>query len=101
MKSKVIKFDKDLLEGIKHFEDVHKEYLDEDGTVNSDGYNLLHDAEVNWGNDPKWHDYEKYHLQPRLSDYWYNPSEDIEYKKHWIKLHSKEAEEYGVEVDEN
>lgn len=99
-KTKVIKFDKDLLDSITNFEDVHKEYLEEDGTVNDDGYDLLHESEVNWGDDIKWNDYRKYHLQPRLDEYWYNPSEDKEYKKHWIKLHTKKAEEYGVEINE-
>lgn len=98
--TRLIKISEDLLTGIKSFEKIHKQYLNEDGTVNRDGYNLLHDAEVNWADDIKWNDYTKYHLQPRLSNYWYNPSEDIEYKKHWIKLHHKEAEKYGVEIDE-
>jgi len=89
----------DLIEAIKHFEKVHKSYLDNDGSLNESGFDLLHDAEVNWSDDIKWHDYEKYHLQPRLSDYWFNPSEDIEYKAHWIKLHPRLALKYGVEVE--
>ena len=82
-----MKIDKELVEAIKNFEKAHKSYLDSDGSLNESGWNLLHDAEVNWGDDPKWHDYEKFHLQPRHEDYWFNPEEDLEYKRHWKALH--------------
>ncbi len=93
-----IEIDNDLVEAIKNFEKSHKVYLEHDGSLNQDGCNLLHDAEVNWGNDPKWHDYEKYHLQPRIESYWYGnetlEQHDINYKAHWKALHPKLAKEY-------
>ncbi len=95
-----IDIDPDLVKAIKDFESSHKDYLEEDGSLNGDGWSLLHDAEVNWGNDPKWHDFEKYHLQPRLEEYWQSVNDekleyhDVQYKAHWKALHPKLAKEY-------
>lgn len=96
----VSKIDKEFVESIRQFEKVHKKYLNEDGSVNEDGYDLLHDAEVNWADDIKWNDYTKFHLQPRLENYWFEPKEDVNYKRHWIALHPKIAKEYDVEIEE-
>jgi hypothetical protein len=85
----------ELAESIKNFEDVHcgKGYFNEDGSLTDDGWNLLHSAEVEWGNDPKWHDYEKFHLRSRLENYWYGEGEeaDNEYWEAWCELHPKET----------
>jgi len=88
--------DKELVEGIKHFEKVHKKYLNSDGSLNEDGYGVCHDYEINWGDDPKWADYFLFHLRPRLENYWYDEVqedniEDKNYRKHWSVLHPKLA----------
>lgn len=85
-----------LAESIKSFEKVHADYdlFHEDGSLTQDGYDLLHDAEVNWGNDPKWHDHEKFHLRSRLSDYWFGCGDeeaDVDYWEAWVELHPKEV----------
>lgn len=91
--------DTEFVEAIKSFEQSHKKYIERDGYLNQDGVDYLHDAEVNWGDDIKWNDYIKFHMQPRLEEYWFeNTSEeitnnDIEYKEHWKALHPKLAKE--------
>lgn len=95
--------DEEFLEAIKSFEQIHKKYLEKDGSLNQDGVDYLHDAEVNWADDIKWNDHIKFHMQPRLSDFWFGNGggeetmNDIEYRKQWRTLHPKLAKEYGVE----
>ncbi len=102
--SKQIKIDKDFVDSIKRFEKIHKKYIEEDGSLNDEGWDYLHDAEVNWGDDIKWNDHIKFHMQPRVNEYWYgdtkNEERDIEYKRHWIALHPKKAKEFDIEVDD-
>lgn len=71
-----------LKESIIKFESVYQKYLNPNGSLNREGYKLLCRLEANLTFD-KYHEYEKYHLSPRLSKYWNNPSEDQEYKKAW------------------
>ncbi len=98
MKNTTTTIEKDIVESIKSFEEIHKKYLEEDGRLNSCGWNYLHDAEINWGDDIKWNDHIKYHMQPRIESYWENPDEDIEYKEHWKKAHPKLYEKYMKEL---
>ena len=86
-----------LAESIKAFEKVHggNDYFNEDGSLTPDGWQLLHSAEVEWGNDPKWHDHEKFHLQPRLENFWFGLGEDsdVDYWEAWLELHPDEEME--------
>lgn len=79
------------------FEKTHKKYLNSDGSLNPDGWDYLHDAEVNWAEDIKWNDYIKFHMQPRIEEYWYGYAQeeyhDIEYKKEYRKVHPKISKE--------
>ncbi len=78
-------------ESIKSFEKIHKKQhiFNEDGSLNDEGFQFLNYAEVHWGEDPKWHDHEKFHTQPRLEDYWFGEGEesDNEYWEFWCELH--------------
>lgn len=84
----------ELAESIKKFEDVHKKYnlFESDGSLTTEGWQWLHDAEEDWENDIKWNDYTRFHLGPRLGEYWYGESNsgeeaDIEYYNAWLELH--------------
>lgn len=89
-----IQIEKDLVEAINHFEENHKKYLEKDGSLNNDGWDYLHDAEVNWADDIKWNDYIKFHMQPRVSEFWDNSEEDKKYKEHWKFIHPKLFKKY-------
>lgn len=99
MKQTQTTIEKELVEAIKSFEEIHKQYLNNDGSLNKDGWKLCHVSEVEWGNDPKWNDYVLYHLRPRIEQYWYNEiqndweGDDQNYRKHWSVLHPKIAKE--------
>jgi len=99
MKQTQTTIEKELVEAIKSFEEIHKKYLNSDGSLNESGWQLCHVSEVEWDNDPKWNDYVLYHLRPRIEQYWYNEVEDDwegddkNYRKHWTVLHPKLAKE--------
>ena len=81
----------ELSQSIKNFEDLHKDYdlFEEDGSLTTEGWDLLHDAEVNWADDIKWNDYTKFHLRSRIAEYWYGNGEqsDIDYYNAWLEIH--------------
>jgi len=92
------------VEAIKYWEKIHKQYLNKDGSLNYSGYKLCHTCEVEWGDDPKWNDYELFHLRPRLELYWYDhPDEsednDGEYKRWFAKAHPRIAKELWESYD--
>ena len=87
-----------LAQAIKIWEKSHKSYIESNGMLNSSGFDLCHECEVEWGNDPKWNDHELYHLRPRLESYWssdpYNSEDnDGEYKLAFKEIHPRIAKE--------
>jgi len=95
-KQKLKKLSKEA-ESIKSFEKIHKSsnLFDEDGSLTPDGWDFLKYAEEHWGEDPKWHDHEKFHTRSRISEYWFGEGEeaDIVYWEYWVELHpNKEME---------
>lgn len=78
-------------ESIKSFEKIHKDcnLFDEDGSLTPDGWDFLKYAENHWGEDPKWHDHEKFHTRSRIAEYWFGEGEeaDIIYWEFWNELH--------------
>lgn len=81
----------ELAQSIKDFEDVHKKskLFEKDGSLSGNGWDLLHDYEKDWSNDPKWSDHFTFHLRSRLGEFWYGngQEEDIDYYEAWLELH--------------